>query len=358
MPLSNRVTGRDLVGARTEYSPIPGSVPSKYLQPVYTAQLLSQIAAANRTVLEQLQTRLEHTIPGVRTSKPITLYRLAEIGAADSSVAWTVFQALWKELMLPTEAGSTTEHGKGESVAITQRGPERQPLHPRARPPVLLTADNLTHLLVPTEYQTVDRSGKLSAIHPFDFTLIDHYMTYLSGQGTLTNGGMILASTCASDGRVSDSLNVAKALWEARQKAQPRGPLAQKLPPSYRSSEQRTILIDNDIGGLASSPNEATSQSQLQPHFKETVRPADQDFREYWSPWRDLDTRVMDTLKAVEFIQLGGMNKDEARRIIDYWAGSGMVRRKVDEGWMGEKWTLAGGGVIGELEKSVVRSVS
>ena len=58
---------------------------------------------------------------------------------------------------------------------------------------------------------------------------------------------------------------------------------------------------------------------------------------------------------GVEVQRIGGVGKEEARALMEYWAKSGVCRQKVDDGFVGEKWSLSGGGVVGELERAVVR---
>jgi small subunit ribosomal protein S29 len=36
---------------------------------------------------------------------------------------------------------------------------------------------------------------------------------------------------------------------------------------------------------------------------------------------------------------------------MEYFARSGLLRENINDEWVGEKWSLAGGGVVGELEK-------
>ena len=58
---------------------------------------------------------------------------------------------------------------------------------------------------------------------------------------------------------------------------------------------------------------------------------------------------------GVEVQRIGGVGKEDARALMEYWAKSGVCRQRVDEGFVGEKWSLSGGGVVGELERAVVR---
>ena len=59
-------------------------------------------------------------------------------------------------------------------------------------------------------------------------------------------------------------------------------------------------------------------------------------------------------MKDVGAVKLQGLTKDEARGVMEYYAQSGLFREAVTEGTVSEKWTLAGSGIIGELEKASV----
>ena len=41
--------------------------------------------------------------------------------------------------------------------------------------------------------------------------------------------------------------------------------------------------------------------------------------------------------------------------MLEYYAQSGMLRKSIDEKLVAEAWTLAGGGVVGELERLTAR---
>ena len=78
-------------------------------------------------------------------------------------------------------------------------------------------------------------------------------------------------------------------------------------------------------------------------------------------PFVRYDERVMRVLGGVrpeggiEVQRLEGLSREEARGLMEYWARSGMMRKEVSEGLVGEKWTVSGGGVVGELERGCVR---
>jgi small subunit ribosomal protein S29 len=58
----------------------------------------------------------------------------------------------------------------------------------------------------------------------------------------------------------------------------------------------------------------------------------------------------------VHAVKLQGITKDEAKGVMEYYARSGLFREAVTDGAVSEKWTLAGSGIIGELEKASVRA--
>ena len=81
---------------------------------------------------------------------------------------------------------------------------------------------------------------------------------------------------------------------------------------------------------------------------------------EYPQPpaYSDADPRVLDLLQPaekavspVELQTLGGLTREEARGFMEYFARSGLLREIINDQWVSEKWSLSGGGIIGELEK-------
>lgn len=90
------------------------------------------------------------------------------------------------------------------------------------------------------------------------------------------------------------------------------------------------------------------------------VDPSSPDFPRP-DPYAAVDQRVLELFDgakptspkegALELQTLGGLTREEARGFMEYFALSGILRERVTEEWVGEKWSLAGGGIIGELEK-------
>ncbi|KAI4210993.1 MAG: hypothetical protein LQ351_006220 [Letrouitia transgressa] len=174
------------------------------------------------------------------------------------------------------------------------------------RPPVLFSLDGLAHAMQPaTGYTAPD----LKPIHPHDLTLLDWFCSFLSGSGPrLPNGGIIMASTSQSNAPQIPTLDVALSGLEGGYVT----PAGQTVPPLERN------------------------------------------------PFKRYDERVFDVFgkakeNGAQVQRVRGLTKEEARALMEYWARSGMVRHKVNDAFLGEKWALSGGGVVGELERATLR---
>lgn len=163
------------------------------------------------------------------------------------------------------------------------------------RPPIMLAADGLSHIMRNSSYL----SAHIKPIHAHDLTLVRHFVDCLSGKTALPNGGMVLAATSCSNSPASPALDLSIQIAEARQF-----------------------------------------------HPEDMPR---------WNLYKHVDERVMKCLRDVEVLKIRGLSKEEARSIMEYYAESGMLRAKIDEGFVTEKWALAGMGNIGELERASVR---
>ncbi len=62
--------------------------------------------------------------------------------------------------------------------------------------------------------------------------------------------------------------------------------------------------------------------------------------------------------RGVEVQRLGGLGKVECRALMEYWAKSGIVKGRVGVTEVAEKWGIAGGGVVGELERACFRRMA
>jgi len=163
------------------------------------------------------------------------------------------------------------------------------------RPPIMLAIDGLAHTMANSAYL----SAEFKAIHAHDFVIIRHFVDHLSGKRSLPNGGMVLAATSGSNQPASPALKFSVQLAEARAQGATNFPM--------------------------------------------------------WNPYELVDERVMEALKGVDVLRLHGLDKQDARAIMEYYAASGMLRKTVDEPLVSEWWTLSGNGNIGELEKGSVR---
>jgi small subunit ribosomal protein S29 len=275
--------GRELTDAHAEYSPLPESNPVQFVQQTETARLLARIAEANQHVLSKLTLSTSHSLP-IAYDPSSTLYQFAMLGAATPEIAWTVFAGLWSELT-----------AKNDST-IAKYG---------ARPPILFTADNISHFFVPTLYQVLGKDDSLQAIHPFDLLLPKLFVDHVSGKRTLPNGGMVLGAMSASDFRPCRALEIGVSLALAKQKALEQG---ENAP----------------------------------------------DVTRFWNQLERIDQRVLDELTDINVLELKGVSKEQAKNMIEYWAMNGLVRNIVTPMFVSEKWTLSGGGVVGELENSIV----
>ncbi len=123
-------------------------------------------------------------------------------------------------------------------------------------------------------------------------------MSCLSGSSPLPNGGAVLAATNRSHAPISKSLNL--AIQQA---------------------------LDRQSG--------------------EEITKADAFEKRY-------DARVEKAMTGVEAMKVSGLSKKEARGLMEYWAQSGVLRSRVDEKTVAEKWALAGGGIVGEIQRGAL----
>ncbi|KAL8767270.1 MAG: hypothetical protein Q9209_006196 [Squamulea sp. 1 TL-2023] len=171
------------------------------------------------------------------------------------------------------------------------------------RPPVFFGLDGLAHAMQPGTGYT---APNLKPIHPHDLMILKWYFNFLSRDQRLPNGGIVMAATSQSNAPRVPSLELALSELE--------GPIT-------------------------------TRAGQLIPQKER-------------NPFMRYDERILKTLRkggGVQVQRLQGLAKEEARGLMEYWAKNGMVRERVSEGFVCEKWAVSGGGVVGELERAVVR---
>lgn len=159
-------------------------------------------------------------------------------------------------------------------------------------PPVLLTLDGLSHIMKISAYR--DPSFKL--VHSHDLALVRLFVDALSGKTPLANGGAVIAATSRSNAPRSPSMELALTQTAAAAAA-----LHVPTPDPYK---------------------------------------------------KGYDDRVYEAVRNVETFDVSGISREDARAVMEYWAASGMMRLRIDAGTVAEKWTVAGGGILGELERA------
>ncbi|EEA24529.1 hypothetical protein TMatcc_007632 [Talaromyces marneffei ATCC 18224] len=287
---------QELVIAQTTYAPLPDTNPVQYVQEQATSELLQRTILANEEVLSKLNVSMEHPELKSLVRPKMTLAELARLGVQDVAIAWLVWQALWAELNATAP--------KTAAKADDKKKPSFQD-----RPPLLVTVDGLSHWMQDSKY----RNAEFKPIHAHDLVLVKHFISLLTPQSTkpsMPNGGVLLYATSGSNSPAVPTLEIALAQLKARQE------------------------------GVAESSAEFPQAD----------------------PYAEVDNRVLDLFKQasttttkssspLELQTLGGLSRDEARGFMEYFARSGILQEKITEEWVSEKWSIAGGGIIGEMEK-------
>ncbi|KAI1779556.1 mitochondrial ribosomal protein [Hypoxylon cercidicola] len=255
---------QELTTGATEYSQIPNS--EQFSQPVYTVKLLQAIHKANQSVLSQYKTELDHMHLPVAVTRGMTLAALVSV-TKEPEFAWPVFQAFWKELLLP------------------------------GRPPVLFTLDGLSHIMRISDY----RSPAFELIHSHDLSLVRLFTDALGGKTQFANGAAILGICTKGN--------------------------SPAIPSMEKALEQ------------AAATQAGTPVPERDPFFAK------------------YDQRVFEALNGVKLLNVKGVSKQEARGLMEYWAASGILRTRVDEKNVSEKWTMAGSGILGEMERVALYDV-
>jgi len=290
---------QDVVLGHTSYMPTKTSDGKiMYTQPTYTAALLTKIVKANFGVLSKLQLTLSHDLP-IPIQSNISLARFAELGANDPEIAWQIYTALFRELAA------------------------------EGRPPVAYTLDGVVFAMRPTKYLDAD----VRPIHAHDLALLNHFLSFLSGSQSLPNGGLVMAVDSQSNRPAVPTLDHAlqRPVREARQ-AEEEAHLAAFL------ARDRTAKVHHEA-------KEAKVHPQLKEWRAAMTGP---------SPFLVTDDRVAAVMKDVAVVDVKGLSKEECRGIMEYYARSGMLRQRVDSVLVSEKWTMAGQGVVGEIERGCV----
>ena len=155
------------------------------------------------------------------------------------------------------------------------------------------------------------RNAAFELIHAHDLAILNWFMGHLSGASPLPNGGMVLAATSGSNTVPNPTLDIAIQELEFP-------PAPGKPAPTLYPKKRGSTFGHNPLCR---------------------------------SPFISYDQRVLDILSSsqpgLEVQRVKGLSKEEARGLMEYWAKSGMVRNRISESFIGEKWSLSGGGVWG-----------
>ncbi|KAL2154456.1 hypothetical protein VTH82DRAFT_3132 [Thermothelomyces myriococcoides] len=183
------------------------------------------------------------------------------------------------------------------------------------RPPILISMDGLAHAMKVSDY----RSPSFELIHSHDLALVRLYANALGGGVHFPGGGVVLGATSRN--------NAPRAL-------------SMELALAQREAEQRLQAAEAAAAAEAADNNKAAAVvPQRDPYL------------------RGYDDRVEAVLRSVQVLRVGGLDKLEARALLEYWAASGMLRATIDERTVTEKWTLAGHGIVGELERASLQTM-
>lgn len=177
------------------------------------------------------------------------------------------------------------------------------------RAPLFLSFDAVDHAMRPSKYL----DAETNPIHAHDLTLVNSFARYMTGENALPNGGMVLAA-------VSESNRAASATMD--------------------------FLLDTKHGVQTK-----WVEPRFNPHTGWKAEPMPK-----WNPYAPFDERVGKALETVEAQKVEGLSKAEAKGLMEYYARSGVLRNTITERLVSEKWSLSGGGIIGELERATVRT--
>ncbi|KAI4115917.1 MAG: hypothetical protein LQ345_003574 [Seirophora villosa] len=177
------------------------------------------------------------------------------------------------------------------------------------RPPLFLGLDGLAHAMQPATGYT---APNMKPIHPHDLMILNWYLSFLCGGSSaaaLPNGGIVMAATSQSNAPQIPALDLALSQLEGARTTRAGQTVARKERVPFMRYDERVLdaLLKDGAGG-----------------------------------------------GKIGVQRLQGLSKEEARGLLEYWARSGMVRERVSEGFVGEKWAVSGGGVVGELARAVV----
>lgn len=170
-----------------------------------------------------------------------------------------------------------------------------------SRPPILIAIDGINFWMGPTRY----RSSDYKTVHAHQFNLVKQFLGLLfakSGDG-LPNGGVVMACTTKSNHPASPAFDLLVRQIRARNSG------VAMTDPAFPLNEPYMKLRDQKVSDLVQN------------------------------------------IEHVQLTELGGLSRGESKGLLEYFARSGIFREQVTDGQVAEKWSLSGGGIVGELCK-------
>lgn len=348
--------GRDLTSATNSYEPVETPDGTHWIQPHYTAHLLSNVLNANKDVLSKLQISKQHNLP-IPIQPNISLDRFVAYGATDPQIAYPIWQALWSEL-----TSVSTSQSEGQQ-----------------RPPVFVSLDGLDHVMRASAYL----DAEMQLIHAHDLTLVRDFNNLLTGTTSLPNGGMVVGVTSGSNRPSAPTLEH----YVLQNTVHPIVSWAQSLSDQVSSSDSFDLSaldlsamanmhvshpaygiysdflyevhsLEQEMRTSMQEDTTVTFTGSLKTRLDSacaTLTSSAQKLAPKWDPYVEIDDNVQAVMKDVDVQRLFGLSKPEARGVIEYYAQSGMMRSTVTESLVNEKWSLAGKGLVGELESNSVK---
>ncbi|EON66758.1 hypothetical protein W97_06004 [Coniosporium apollinis CBS 100218] len=259
--------------------------------------------AKDLTIGHTAYSPIPNTTPTQYAQRTYTANLLSQISKANASVLSALQITQSHDLPMPLQRNLTLDRlcelgARDPDIAWPIFQALWKELTAPGRPPVFMALDGLAHVMRLSAYLAPDTKP----IHAHDLALVNHFVEYLSGQKQLGNGGVVMAAVSESN--------------------QPRTPALEHAP----RRKQPESFLEHQLRQL-----------------------------KHWNPYVKGDERVIKALDGVEVLRLKGLSREEARGVMEYYAASGMLRNTVTEGFVSEKWSLAGQGIVGELERAAVR---
>ena len=179
-------------------------------------------------------------------------------------------------------------------------------------------------------------SSSFKPIHAHDLALVSWFLSHLSGKSTFPNGGMVLAATTETNRAKNPTLAIRLDQLEKKQAVQ------NGVLPSQPEDPAMPFLL--------ATGQEFSPVPKLDPFI-----PYDQRVLDVLSCSMESSKGPSDISDEIRIQRVGGLDRSAARGLMEYWAQSGLMRTEINDSLVGEKWTVSGGGVIGELERGCLR---